>query len=169
MIMNSNLREELTQLLADHLTLAESKRIIGGDKPATAWDRWLKVAEDAMEFIYGDEAPENVEPDYRSDSPGNTCGGSRFGGVARISRDDLVDDTGGMGPVLVEGTHGRLTVTGVFSPPKPSETLQDRLTIRSVPTCEVDLQLLSEALGPVRGSDDERSVRPAPEPEREAE
>lgn len=167
MIMNSNLREELTQLLADHLTLAESRRIIGGDKPATAWDRWLKVAEDAMEFIYGDEAPENVDPDNRSGHPGNVGGDPCCGGVAGIPCDDPVDDAGGVGPFIVEP--GRLTITGVFSPPKPSDTLQDRLTIRYVPICEVDLQSPSGALGPVRGSDDERSVRPAPEPEREAE
>lgn len=48
MIMNSHIREELTQLLADYLDAGNYQHV-----PRESL--WRAVAEDAMEFIYGEE------------------------------------------------------------------------------------------------------------------
>lgn len=62
--MNPQLRDELTQLLADHL---QEKFTISG-RPDLRQMQWHSIAEVAMDFIYGsDDAEEVVEPRFDTD------------------------------------------------------------------------------------------------------
>ncbi len=150
MIMNSQLREELTNLLADHLTMAEGSRILNGYKPATAWDRWKHVAHDAMEFIYGDEAPETgQDPDHWSSHTGHT------GGTADrcCPTPGGVDRPGGVADDPV-------SLTGVVHPPT---SLQVELRSQFQPLPWDVLQSAIEASGPDPGSDSGSSAPSAPQ------
>lgn len=122
--MNSTLREDLTALLADHLTMQESARIIAGYQPKTPWDRWHLVAADAMEFIYGDETPPTgQEDDDRSDPAGNPDSPACRGGHCGCGQCRNLDSVGGVEPEFL---------TGVVNP--PTTELRDRLAQLFVPT-----------------------------------
>lgn len=62
-IMNSNIREELTDLLAEHLLSAHIQRVINSRTFANSKEYWLQVADEAMDFIYGDENGNVSQPE----------------------------------------------------------------------------------------------------------
>lgn len=167
MIMNSQIREELTALLADHLTMCESARILRDERPTNPWERWRKVAEDAIDFVYGDENPETGnDPNHWSSYTGHAGRDLCAGGVAFVPGDDLHDHPGGVGPIFVEGPVDRLTLTGVFDPPtSPIDPLREKF----VQIREDGPQFATEESDPARGSDFEQSAPSSPGQAEEAE
>jgi hypothetical protein len=151
--MNSQLREELTNLLADHLTMAEGSRILNGYKPATAWDRWRHVAHDAMEFIYGDEASETgQDPNHWSSHTGHTDSGPCCRGLAGCDCVGCGNCDGAVDP--------QVSLTGVVHPPT---SLQAELRSQFQPLPWDVLQSATEAFDPGPVSDSGSSAPSAPQ------
>ena len=160
MIMNSDIRRELGELLADHLTMCESARILRGERPATPWDRWRNVAQDAMDFIYGDEDPETgTDPNHWSSYTGHSGSDLCAGGVAAVPGDDLRDHPGDVGPIFVEAPVDRPTLTGVFDPPtSPIGLLREKF----VQIREDGPRFATEESDPAQGSDSGSSAPSSP-------
>lgn len=76
MQMNDQLRRELTEALAEHLFDNSEKRPFGGT--------WEQLAQDAMEFIYGEQEQEADDVADDQNGPGCRCGS---GGCAGDDRD----------------------------------------------------------------------------------
>lgn len=66
MQMNDQLRRELTEALAEHLFDNSEKRPFGGT--------WEQLAQDAMEFIYGEQEQEADDVADDQNGPGCRCG-----------------------------------------------------------------------------------------------
>ena len=100
-IFGSNIREELTSLLAEHLRAGYRKRFLAGEELD-----WNVVAEEAMDFTYGQE-PDSETPQTSGNDPEpgteGCCGGAEGGG-------DRCPDPG-------DGTGVRDALTGVVDPP----------------------------------------------------
>lgn len=119
--MNGKIRRELTDLLANHLAAEASKH--------GRWD-FLDLAEIAMEFIYGEDLPQQNDPAVQ-DATG--CGGCDLCGRSHP------------GPGIRDGV--RTSLTGVVHPPT---TVGEHLTDRFVRLA--DLRLRTEESGPARES-----------------
>lgn len=109
-IFGSNIREELTDMLAVHLRVEADKRFrasFNDDSPEISESQaWYDVAIDAMDFIYGEEpgseTPQTSEGDPEPGTEG-CCGGPAGSG-------DRCTDPG-------DGTGVRDALTGVVDPP----------------------------------------------------
>lgn len=154
MIFNSNLRDELTDLLADHLTLCESDRVRDHKTFPTPWDFWRNVASQAMDFVYGSEVE---DPNHWSNHQGPTDLGACCGGVCGCDA-----PRGVAGP----GDMGQEVIIGVVSP--PTTPVEVRRT-RFVPTPGDVLQSPIEGSGPAPGLGDGHSAPSSPGQAEEAE
>lgn len=97
-IFGSNIREELTLMLGEHLATKFRERFFRGDDGG-----WHQVAEDAMDFIYGEE-PDSETPESNVQSGDQGCCGGPDGSGSGC------DGAGG-------GTGVRNAFTGVVDPP----------------------------------------------------
>lgn len=120
--MNGKIRAELTELLADHLVETQIARYLkAGDGRAYAIPHrqsYLEIAEDAMDFIYGQEDETNTpDTDVR----------------------DLGDSAGSCGPGCRCGLDGwdplADSLTGVVHPPtSPAEPLREAFVYLGPPS-----------------------------------
>lgn len=112
--MNSQIREELTVLLADHLNECQVKRIIEGDGYPMEIGLVHKIAEDAMDFIYGEPDGDVQKPEQPQvvttghawfGDQGGACGTPCGCGQSECSWPGDVDrlEGGPVGPNVVYG------------------------------------------------------------------
>lgn len=155
-IMNGNIRADLTQLLADHLNEQHCIRIIRGTDGVTSLGHFEKVAEDAMDFIYGSEdgdvpQPECEEPtktaELWTNHQGPHSGPGCCDGFTCRCCPGSVDRLEG-GPVGPNVTYGVMTPLG---------PLRDAFVYLGPPS-------RTEAYVPVPRSSSEDSVRSVPKP-----
>ena len=126
-IMNSKIREELTELLADHLVQTSRARYLkAGDERAHALahrESFLELAEDAMDFIYGEpdgDVQKSEQQEVQAShgfawfsDQGGSCGDPCSCGESGCSWPGNVDRLEG-GPVEVTAVYGVMNPPGAL-------------------------------------------------------